>query len=150
MADVSPQDTPEQEPVEMVSMVMSPQQLAMTNPFGDRECSLVELAKVVNAAQLQDEIEAAAGCLVQIASVNPCPEVEAGPDNPVRLYVTPPLPERLLDEVVAAHEPDDDYGLTPHQRERRELLGKLRNLKENETLSVQELQRALMLTLTDS
>lgn len=136
MADV---DLPE----EPTFSAIPPEVVAASNPFGQQDSAMVQLHKQVNLSQLVDELAVATGRTVQVALVNPSPGNNLR-DGEVRLYVTPPLPEHVLAEVVGAHEPDELYGLDEGQRERAELVAKLRR---GEELSPAERDRALLLVL---
>lgn len=130
------------DPVDDVVMVTaSAEQLAMANPFGERECAMVELdARPVNVSQLADEIEREAGHPVQLSVTNQ-------PEGPSRLFVTPVVEHAVLRTVLDHHEADDDYGVPADERERRMLLDKLR---EGEELTPDEMAKALRLALERS
>ena len=100
---------------------------------------VMEIDHPVEATQLGDEIALRVGHPVQVAVVGHV-------HRRLELHVVPPPPRELLEEVLAAHRPDPDYGLTAAQRERRDLLSKLRG---EEPLSDRELRRALVLALSE-
>lgn len=130
------------EPLDDVIMVTaSAEQLAMANPFGERECAMVELdARPVNVSQLADEIEREIGYPVQLSVTNHS-------DGPSRLFVTPVIEQAVLRTVLDQHEADDDYGIPADERERGMLLDKLR---KGEELAPDEMAKALRLALERS
>lgn len=130
---------------ESIYVMMTPARLADSNPFGDVECCSVTLTREVNVTQLSDEIRAMAGYEVQLSVIKPQPGTKINGDHPAKLYVHPMVEESVIQKSVADHVPDDLYSLTPDQRMRAELLGKL---KRGEELSVTELTQALQLALS--
>lgn len=108
------------------------------NPFGDAEAVSVDLYHCeIGLTQLADEIAARTGFEVQLilAPIDECSD---------KLYVSPPVEAVLLDELIAAHEMDDLYSLTPEQRERREMVMKLNG---DEPLTPEDIRRALGMAL---
>lgn len=150
MDDVS-DDLPDTSPAppEGTAFFVRPEVLAMGNPFGREECVSIDLTREINPSQLADEIcERTGRPSFQVLVANPEPgRHHLNRTLPDRLHVSPPVDEDVLRELIGAHEPDPDYGLTEEQREQRDLLGKLRDGK---SLSPKELNRALMLVLTES
>lgn len=149
MDDVTGADMPEISPLppEGASFVAVPEMLAMANPFGQQDCVSMDLVREVNLSQLADEIGAAAGVQVQLTVANPEPgKHHLNRTLPNRLHVLPPIPEQVLREVISAHEPDADYGLTEEQRERFALLEKLRQDKK---LTSAEMAQALIVALSE-
>lgn len=146
MADVSTPDAPVPVafPPGSTAFMADRELLAQVNPFGDRECVSVDVAKEVGLPQLADEIEAETGVQVQLTLSRSRTGGAPTPTHPSRLHVCPPVEEDVLRRVIAAHEADPDYGLTPEQRERAELLEKLR---QGKSLSGKELNLALRFAL---
>lgn len=144
MADVS-----DGFPVEMslampdgVSFMHDPDALAIVNPFGNRDAAVVDLNKEVSLSQLADEISTRTGIKTELVLTQPRP---SSAFRSPRLHMCPPVDEETLREVIAAHEPDQDYGLSDDQRERVDLLKRLR---EGKKMTQEELQRALVLSLS--
>lgn len=111
-----------------------------TNPF-PADSTVIEVGKAVHPSQLADEIEAEVGYGVQLMAIGLQPGTEVIPQEPGRLYVTPPVEEDALRRVIERHEIDELYGLSGEVRERYELLAKLRR---GEDLTPDEMRRALM------
>lgn len=123
---------------DMTFTVASPERLAVSHPFGDRECISVDLGGAVNVTQLSDEIDARAGFPVMIAMVTV-------PGSSRKLYVCPVVPEDVIVQAVSDHVPDELYGLDTLQRKRYELIQKL---SSHDELSNEEMREALMLVLS--
>lgn len=130
-----------------VFVVASPHKLADINPFGDLEALCTQVSKEINPTQLTDEISQETGVTVQICAVNPNPSFPVGPDNPSKLYVQPVVDVEQVDKIVKEHIPDSDYGLSPENRRRHELIKKL---SDGQALSSGELMEALQLALRGS
>lgn len=132
--------------METLHVVMTPEKLADTNPFGGAGVYVTEVTREVGTQQLADEIGEAAGFDVQLSVVNRRPGTPISEDNPAKVYVHPPVDGRMVRGKIKSHQIDDMYGLTSDQRDRIVLVGKLRR---GEDLSKKELARALSLALTN-
>lgn len=134
-------------PPDGVAFMARPELLAMINPFGKEDCAAIDLTCEVDPSQLADEIYAMVGIRVQISICRVPVNGAVTEASPRRMHVCPVVQEDVLREVIAAHEIDPDYGLTEEQRERRNLIAKLRDGRE---MTGQERDRLLLLTLTES
>lgn len=135
--------TQEREPS---SRAFSAEEIVGTPPFNG-DCTGVELTRTVNPSQLSDELSDAAGLQVQVMTMSSHPGPEISPEAPARLYAHPRVDEDLLRRVIDDHDPDDDYGYTPQQREKMALLSKI---SAGQELSREEVTRALALSLQTS
>lgn len=127
------------------SFVQVPQEvMQMANPFGDNDCVRLGVAKAINVSQLTDELESRLGHSFQVILSGMDGTVDH--DRPGFLFISPPVSEGDLLDVIADHSPDPDYGLSEDHRERRDLLSKLR---AGQDLTGEELSRAIQIALAN-
>lgn len=101
-------------------------------------CARFDIAKPVNQAQLQDEIATALGHSVTISITRTDPDKVEG-----YLWVVPEdVDEATVTEAIAAHDPDNDWGIPQTVRDYRELLRKITENPDVE-LTTAEMQVAV-------
>lgn len=125
-------------------VVHDSKELAIVPPYGEEDCYSTTITKDVDPSQLADEITAQVGHTVQVVVIRPVPEDPIDEEHPAYLYVHPPVDGRTVRAKVRNHVIDPDYGFTPEQLERRELIGKL---GRKEPLTPEETARALLFSL---